>query len=96
MADHASESFKLFENATSDSEAQEGEAGTIWLIQTACKAFEKRGDEKSGYPLQFTTYLKKLGIEANPLINFRGNCFNVVFANGGRVYYLREHFLTKT
>ena len=99
MAEHASESLKLFENAISDSEAQEGEAGTIRLIRTACKAFEKRGDEKSGYPLQFTTYLKKQGIEANPLIHFRGNRFNVVFANGGRVYYLREHminFLTKT
>ena len=99
MAEHASESLKLFENAASDSEPQEGEAGTIRLIRTACKAFEKRGDEKSGYPLQFTTYLKKQGVEANPLIHFRGNRFNVVFANGGCVYYLREHminFLTKS
>ena len=32
MAEHASESLKLFENAISDSEAQEGEAGTIRLI----------------------------------------------------------------
>lgn len=99
MAEHASESLKLFENALNDSEAQQAEAGTIRLIRTACKSFEKRGDEKSGYPLQFTTYLKKQGIETNPFIHFRGNRFNVVFANGGRVYYLREHiinFLTKT
>lgn len=98
-SEHASESLKLFENALSDSQAQEGEAGTIQLIRTACKAFEKRGDEKSGYPLQLTTYLKKQGIDANPFIHFRGNHFNVVFANGGCVYYLREHiinFLTKT
>ena len=39
--------YTVFENAVSDSEAQEGEAGTIQLIRTACKAFEKRGDEKS-------------------------------------------------
>lgn len=99
MAEHASESLKLFENALNDSEAQQPDAGTIRLIRTACKSFEKWGDEKSGYQLQFTTYLKKQGIETNPFIHFRGNRFNVVFANGGRVYYLREHiinFLTKT
>ena len=99
MAEHASESLKLFENALNDSEAQQAEAGTIRLIRTACKSFEKRGDEISGYPLQFTTYLKKQGIETNPFIHFRGNHFKVVFANGGHVYYLREHiinFLTKT
>lgn len=75
------------------------ESGTVRLIRTACKAFQRRGCEKSGCPLQFTTYLKSHGIATNPLIHFKGNRFNILFANGGRIYYLRKHivdFLTKT
>ena len=56
MADNASESLKLFEtNHESHEDGQPemcSEAGTVRLIRTACKAFEKRGDEKSGCALQ--------------------------------------------
>ena len=103
MAEHVSESLKLFEQAhLTDTQSvvfSDSGSGTIRLIRTACKAFEKRGDEKSGYPLQFNTYLNQNGVEKNPLIHFRGNRFNVVFANGARVFYLHQHivnFLTKS
>ena len=94
MAETIAESLKLFEKAhMDDTQQSEVESGTIRLVRTACKAFEKRGNEKSGYPLQFNTYLNKHGIERNPLIHFRGNRFNVIFANGGRVYYLHQHIV---
>ena len=103
MAEHVSESLKLFEQAhLTDTQSvvfSDSGSGTIRLIRTACKAFEKRGDEKSGYPLQFNTYLNQNGVEKNPLIHFRGNRFNVVFTNGARVFYLYQHivnFLTKS
>ena len=52
MAETIAESLKLFEKAHMDGTQQsEVESGTIRLVRTACKAFEKRGNEKSGYPL---------------------------------------------
>ena len=92
MAEHISESLKLFEQAHFEQQS-DGGSGIVRLIRIACKAFEKRGDEKSGYPLQFNTYLSENGVEKNPLIHFRGNRFNVVFANGARVYYLHNHIV---
>lgn len=96
MAEHASESLKLTErNYDSPTSAYAihatNEPACIRLIRTACKAFERRGDEKSGCPLQFSAYLKRKGISKNPLIHFRGNRFNVIFANGARIYYLHHH-----
>ena len=96
MAETVSESLKLFEkdhNSMEDTQPNDSESGTIRLVRTVCKAFERRGNEKSGYPLQFNIYLDKHGIEYNPLIHFRGNRFNVIFANGGRVYYLHQHIV---
>ena len=97
MAEHTSEALKLIEREYHDSTTftftTGNEPGTIRLIRTACKAFEKRGDEKSGCPLQFTSYLKRKGIANNPLIHFRGNRFNIIFASGARVYYLHNHII---
>ena len=73
--------------------AQSGSSGQL------ARPLKKKGDEKSGYPLQFNTYLNQNGVEKNPLIHFRGNRFNVVFANGARVFYLHQHivnFLTNS
>ena len=88
MAEHTSEALKLIErNYDSHSThvfTNESEPGTIRLIRTVCKAFQRRGD---GCPLQFSSYLKRKGLAKNPLIHFRGNRFN---ANGARVYYLRD------
>ena len=43
--------------------------------------------------MQFSSYLKQNEIDANPLINFRGNRYNALFANGGRIYQLYEHII---
>ena len=96
MAEHASEALKLIER-NHDPNSNRMEPGTLRLIRMACKAFEKRGCEKSGYPVQFASFLKRKGLAKNPLIHFRGNRFNVIFANGARVYTLRNYikeFLT--
>ena len=97
MAEHTSEALKLIEknypDTTSAAFTSDSEPGTIRLIRTACKAFEKRGDEKSGCPLQFASYLKRKGIANNPLIHYKGNRFNVIFANGARVFYLHTHIV---
>ena len=89
MAEHTSESLKLIEQnhdqPTTHAVYTTNEAGTVRLIRTACKALERRGDEKSGCPMQFAAYLKKKGISKNPLIHFRGNRFNILFANGACV-----------
>ena len=62
MAETTSEAIRLFENAHhKDSElevSESTEAGTIRLIRTACKVFERRGDEKSGCAVHFHTYLR--------------------------------------
>ena len=95
MAEHTSESLKLIErNFASEAThaiCTEHESGTVRLIRTACKAFERRGDEKSGCPLHFEAYMKRKEIPLKKLIHFRGNRFNVVFANGARIYYLHQH-----
>ena len=64
MAEHASESLKLAERNYNSPTGPSAiyitnEPATIRLIRTACKEFERRGDEKSGGPLQFSAYLKR-------------------------------------
>ena len=48
MYKYSNEALHLFEKAILVSESSSSEAGTICLIRTACKAFEKHSDEKSG------------------------------------------------
>ena len=105
MADHTAEALRLFEITHQESETttvsastEPTEAGCIRFIRTACKAFEKRGDQKSGHPLQFSSFLKQKGIQRVPLVHFKGNRFNIIFIDGGRVFFLRPYiieFLTK-
>lgn len=94
MAEHASESLRLIERDHNSKYTfnNGSESGALRLIRTVCKAFEKRGCGKSGYPLQFKSFLKRKGMAKNPLIHFRGNRFNVIFANGARVYTLRNNY----
>ena len=68
-----------------------GESGTLRLIRTLCKAVQERGCEKSGRMVDFALALEDKGISKNPLIQFKGNRFNVLFYNAGIVYYLYEH-----
>ena len=48
---------------------------------------------KSGYPIQFSTYLRRHGIESVPLAQFWGNRFNIIFLDGAQVYYLHKHII---
>ena len=52
MAEHTAEALKPFESAEG---SMDTESVIVRLIQTACTAFQRRGCEKSGCPLQFTT-----------------------------------------
>ena len=68
-----------------------GESGTLRLIRTLCKAVQERGCEKSGRMVDFVLALEEKGISKNPLIQFKGNRFNVLFYNAGVIYSLYEH-----
>ena len=67
-----------------------GESGTLRLIRTLCKAVQVRGFEKSGRIVDFDLSLEEDGITGNPLPQFKGNRFNIIFYNGGIVYYLQK------
>ena len=97
MAEHTAEAVRLFEIAHRESETttvstitEPTEAGCIRFIVTACKAFEKQGDQKSGRPLQFLSFLKQKGIQTVPLVHFR---FNIIFIDGGRVFFLHPYII---
>lgn len=67
---------------------KKNESGTVRLIRTACKAFQRYGSGQAGVYLQFSTFLISKGVNHNPLITFRGNRFNVLFHNAGALYYI--------
>ena len=67
-----------------------GDSGTTRLIRTLCKAVEDHGCEKSGRMVDFNLALEQDGISKNPLAQFRGNRFNIIFYNGGAAYYLHK------
>ena len=70
-------------------------SGTVRLVRTACKAFTRGADEKSGAYRAFTDYLISKG-KTNKLVNFKGNRFNVLFLDSGLVFfYVKDisHFL---
>lgn len=51
---------------------QSSESGTIRLIRTACKAFEKHGCEKSGKMVDFAEWSVSQGIESLHWPSFEG------------------------
>ena len=70
------------------------ESGTMRLIRMVCKAVHKHGSERYGCQVAFATYLRRhAGIVNVPLAKFKGNRFNVVFHNGGGVYFLHQHLI---
>ena len=71
--------------------SKNGESGTLRLIRTLCKAVQVRGCEKSGRMVDFDLSLEEDGITGNPLAQFKGNRFNIIFYNGGIVYYLQKN-----
>ena len=70
------------------------ESGCTRLIRTACKAFARGADEKSGCHLPFLIFagqfLKEKNMKTLKLTPFRGNRFNILFFNAGQVFFLRE------
>ncbi|KAJ8050932.1 hypothetical protein HOLleu_04315 [Holothuria leucospilota] len=68
-----------------------GEAGTVKLVRLVCKSVQERACGKSGKPVDFLTFLSVTGCEKRvDLVPFKGNRFNILFKNGGVVYYLYD------
>ena len=68
-------------------------SGVLRFIRTACKSFEKHGNEQSGAYSTFLSLLQSHSLyhlRTVPLASFRGNRFNILFYNGGILYYLRQ------
>ena len=62
------------------------------MIRTTCKAVQTHGCEKSGRISDFYTFLcEEVGFSNVPFIPFKGNRFNVLFCNGGILYFLYNH-----
>ena len=70
--------------------ASSKESGTVRLLRTACKAFQKHGCEKSGVYIHFSTFLKSCGVTRVPLATFNGNRFNILFYDAGALYYIAD------
>ena len=63
------------------------------FVRTACKAFEKHGNEQSGAHMAFLTLLQNhplYQLDKVPLASFRGNRFNILFHDAGLLYYLKQ------
>ena len=100
LADQAEAALKawdklLYDNAKIGSLSQggysKGESGTLRLVRTVCKAVQTKGCERSGRAVSFADYVKAQGVDSIPLAPFLGNRFNIIFHNGGGVFYLYEH-----
>jgi hypothetical protein len=102
MAETAQKCLYTIENDHFDGEVpvenkafnRPGQAGTVRLLYTACKAFARRGDQKNGCHGTFSTFIKTF-LEENHLLSlpiqpFRGNRFNILFVNAGQVYFFRN------
>ena len=89
LADQAEGALKVFTigSLAHGGYSKNGESGTLRLIRTLCKAVQVRGCEKSGRMVDFDLSLEEDGITGNPLAQFKGNRFNIIFYNAGIVYY---------
>ena len=101
LADQSESALKVFDKlmyegtpvgslVSGGSGYNKGDSGTTRLIRTLCKAVENHGCEKSGRMVDFDLALEEDGIDKNPLAQFRGNRFNIIFYNGGAAYYLHK------
>ena len=88
-----SDNQKLGAAAVSGFFPSKSESGVQRFVRTSCKALEIHGSEQSGVGLQFNTYLCGKGVKSE-LVSFRGNRFNIIFRNGGAVFYHRNDIKT--
>ncbi len=65
-----------------------GESGAVRLIRTACSAFQRRGHQAAGMSEDFAAYLSDIDRPMS-LIQMEGNRFDVIFVNGGTIYFHR-------
>ena len=76
---------------------RKNEPGTLQLLRTACKAFARLGDEKSGRYKKFKPYiqpfLKEHKMQTSPLQPYEGNRFNILFVNASYIYFLKDQLL---
>ena len=69
-----------------------GESCTLRLTRTTCKEIRTHGCEKLGCIYDFHAFLcKEVGFPNVSFIPFKGNRFNVLFYNGGILYFLYNH-----
>jgi hypothetical protein len=101
LADQAEEALRVWDKLLYDETkvgslsqggySKGGESGTLRLLRTVCKAVQAKGCERSGRAVSFADHARENGIESIPLAPFLGNRFNIIFHNGGGVFYLHEH-----
>ncbi|KAJ8017739.1 hypothetical protein HOLleu_44637 [Holothuria leucospilota] len=70
---------------------KEGESGSVRLVRTVCKSFERHGSEEAGVMTNFAAFLNEINSQSK-LISFKGNRFNVLFWNGAATYYHKSNF----
>ena len=82
LADVSSDMLKQWELLHSDDNAICTKSGTMRLIRTACKAFQKQCSEQAGCHIMFRAYLQSQGVLLFPIARFKGNrlilCFTMV------------------
>lgn len=66
------------------------ESGTIRLVRTCCKTFERHGSEQAGRMVEFAEYCRENGVSQLPLAKFKGNRFNILFYDAAGVYFLHQ------
>ena len=59
-------------------------------MRTVCKAVQAKGCERSGRAVAITDFVRGQGVQSIPLAPFRGNRFNILFYNGGGVFFLLD------
>ena len=74
---------------------KKGESAAARLIREGSKALSRGGDEKNGIYRQAFTFLRpvlkeRYGALSLPIVNYRGNRFNILFTNSVAVYCLRN------
>jgi len=95
MATVALNGMKAFEKANNVFNTSIFEANSAGndLIYEVTKAFiQMSGCQKSGDAVDFNHYLSHLNVQ-NQLVTFLHNRFNVLFIDGGAVFYHRNHIL---
>lgn len=83
------EKTQLEDEGVNEDVLRKGESGTHRLIYTACKALTKHGSEQAGCHAAFMAFLSDKGVNM-PLVDFRGNRFNILFFNAAGLWQIRD------